>query len=119
MTTYTITPNSANVNVRKDFTTSSDIIGKLSLGQVGKGSEVVERGSGLTYEKWVKIDSINGLPISGWVAAYYKTQGNLCTVTEETSHVPSDITTIEFSVTSPSEIFVIPESGDRIKIWPK
>jgi hypothetical protein len=77
------------VNIRKDHSTASEDVGDFLKGQTAEVLEVWESGSvnGIDYEQWART-------ASGWIAAWYRTQGKLCDLIGEIVTPPAGLPTI-------------------------
>lgn len=64
---YEVTPTAGKtyINVRADHSASAQDIGDLLAGQIAKGDELWLSG---TTEKWLKVHTVNGVALDGWIA---------------------------------------------------
>lgn len=88
MYNYKITPVGSLVNIRADHSASSADVGDLLGGHIAEGNVLFETGLGATYQKWLNIQTLDGVAKSGWCAVIYN-GSTLCTLTENTVPPPS------------------------------
>jgi hypothetical protein len=68
-----ITPVDPDTRLRSESSTAGAILGKYQPGAKVYGGEiftvsVIKAGNPKIGDQWMKVESINGVPISGWMA---------------------------------------------------
>lgn len=109
----------SNIRLTGGPTLGADI-GNFLNGQIGYG---VEELGGPDQSYWcVKLNEGNASPL-GWVYARWNNNPTYLTFerVDDTTvpPEPTGITMVEFSVPSGVDIYVTPEGGARVKVWPQ